>query len=402
MKSFKSKLSATVALALVALAGAHAAPAPERVIKIAGFGAKSGTLRQFGVNSEAAMRAAAAQINADGGVRLGDGAIGKIEVTDFLDDRCSPDEGVAVVRRVAASDALALVGPTCSSVTETVFGQLQKKVGDSADAGLQIPVFTDVAMKIGLARISDWSFRNIPDEVAMYTALFAWVKKTHPEAKTVYAGVEEDFIHSNQTWYQVMKEKAQAAGYDMKGNTKWLLADTNFAAQVREMKRVNADVVAISAHPPSACGALKEMARQGVKPKVLIGLTSISSPETLEICGKQAEGMIIPTSYAPVTPKAKAAAAATARFKGYADLHSMAAWEIMYVIKRAIESEGVLGKPDTVQGDRAKLRAGMGKLKETDGLLGTLQRTPERESIKPYVFVQAKNGSWQVLHTPAQ
>ena len=46
---------------------------------------------------------------------------------------------------------------------------------------------------------------------------------------------------------------------------------------------------------------LKEMQRQGVKPKMLVGLTSSSSMETLQGCGAQAEGMIIPTSFAPVT-----------------------------------------------------------------------------------------------------
>ena len=47
------------------------------------------------------------------------------------------------------------------------------------------------------------------------------------------------------------------------------------------MKKANADVVAISAHPFTTCGVLKEMQRQGVKPKVLVGLTSSSSLETL-------------------------------------------------------------------------------------------------------------------------
>ena len=65
------------------------------------------------------------------------------------------------------------------------------------------------------------------------------------------------------------------------------------------------DIVAISAHPFTTCGVLKEMERQGVKPKLLIGLTCSSSIETLQGCAKQAEGIIIPTSFAPVTPEAK-------------------------------------------------------------------------------------------------
>jgi branched-chain amino acid transport system substrate-binding protein len=189
-------------------------------------------------------------------------------------------------------------------------------------------------------------------------------------------------------------------GLQVLGESKWLLNDTNFATQVREMKKANPDAIAISAHPFTTCGVLKEMQRQGVKPKLLIGLTSSSSLETLEGCAKQAEGMIIPTSFAPVNAQATAAAKSTAKFKGNADLHSMAAWENMFILKGVMESENVLAKPDTVQADRRKVRDGLAKLKTTDGLLGTTRRTADREAEKPYLFVRAKNGQWIVYHNP--
>jgi branched-chain amino acid transport system substrate-binding protein len=281
-----------------------------------------------------------------------------------------------------------------------VFGILQKKVGDAGDSGLQMPVFTDVAIKVGLAKISEWAFRNVPNELTMYSSLFNYVRTEFPEAKTVYGGVEEDFAHSRASWYVVMKDRANANGFKVLGESKWLLNDTNFATQVREMKKANPDVIAISAHPFTTCGVLKEMQRQGVKPKLLIGLTSSSSLETLEGCAKQAEGMIIPTSFAPVNAKATAAAKTTAKFKGAADLHSMAAWENMFILKGVLESEKVLAKPDTVQADRRKVRDGLAKLKVTDGLLGTSKRMEDREAEKPYVFVRAKSGQWTVYHNP--
>ena len=387
------------ALAAMALGLPSGATAQERTVKIAGFGAKSGVVRSFGVNSEAAMLAAADEINKAGGIKLGDGAKGKV-VVEFLDDRCTAEEGISVIRRIASADWLVAVGPTCSNVAEPLFGILQKKVGDAGDSGLQMPVFTDVAIKGGLAKISEWAFRNVPSEMTMYSSLFNYVRTEFPQVKTVYGGVEEDFAHSRALWYAVMKNRADVNGFQVLGESKWLLNDTNFATQVRQMKKANPDVIAISAHPFTTCGVLKEMARQGVKPKVLIGLTSSSSLETLEGCAKQAEGIIIPTSYAPVNPKAIAAAKATAKFKGNADLHSMAAWENMFILKQVMESEKVLAKPDTVQADRRKVRDGLAKLKTTDGLLGTVKRTADREAEKPYLFVRAKNGQWTVYHNP--
>ena len=391
-------LAVTAALTSLALGLPSGAAAQERTVKIAGMGAKSGVVRSFGVNSEAAMLAAADEINKAGGVKLGDGTRGKL-VVEFFDDRCTAEEGISVTRRIASADFLVIVGPTCSNVAEPQFGILQKKVGDSSDSGLQMPIFTDVAIKGGLAKISEWAFRNVPSEATMYSSLFNFVRTEYPDVKTVYGGVEEDFAHSRASWYAIMKDRANANGFKVLGESKWLLNDTNFATQVREMKKANPDAVAISAHPFTTCGVLKEMQRQGVKPKLLIGLTSSSSLETLEGCAKQAEGMIIPTSFAPVNPKAIAAAKSTAKFKGSADLHSMAAWENMFILKDVMESEKVLARPDSLQADRRKVRDGLAKLKTTDGLLGTTKRE-DREAEKPYVFVRAKNGQWSVYHNP--
>jgi branched-chain amino acid transport system substrate-binding protein len=391
--------AASAVVAILAATSSAPAAAQEREIKLSGFGAMSGVVRSFGINSKAALEAAADEINKSGGVKLGDGAKGKI-VIDYFDDRCNAEEGISVARRIASSQSLVGIGPTCSNVAEPLFGILQKKVGDAGDSGLQFPIFTDVAIKVGLAKISEWAFRNVPDEGAMYRKLFQWIKKTKPDLKTVFGGVEEDFAHSRASWYAVMKEVAAKEGFEIKGEAKWLLADTNFTNQAREARRASADIVAISAHPFTTCGMLKEMARQGVKPKLLIGLTSSSSLETLQGCANEAETIIIPTSFAPVTPEAQAAALNAAKFNGSLDLHSGASYEVIRILRNVIESEGVLAKPDTLQADRMKIRNGLAKLTETKGLIGVSKRTADREAVKPFLFVHAKAGKWEVLHNP--
>ena len=392
-------MAAAAALGVAWLAHPGAVQAQEREVRITGFGAMTGVVRSFGINSKAALEAAADQINKAGGVKLGDGAKGKI-VIDFLDDRCTAEEGISVIRRIASGNAVVAVGPTCSNVAEPLFGILQKKVGDASDSGLQFPVFTDVAIKIGLAKISEWAFRNVPNETEMYGTLFKWIKATRPELKTIYGGVEEDFAHSRASWHVVMKAAAAKEGFEVLGESKWLLNDTNFSNQAREAKKANADIVAIAAHPFTTCGMLKEMERQGVKPKLLIGLTSSSSLETLQGCAGEAEAIIIPTSFAPVNADAQAAASAVSKFNGSLDLHSGAAWENVFILKQIMEDQKVMAKPETVKEDREKVRAGLAKLTQTKGLLGASKRTPEREADKPYLFVHAKAGKWVVLHTP--
>ena len=396
----KHTLSLLSAVAVAALVGTFATPAAaERTAKIAGFGVKSGVFRSFGINTEAVMQAAVEKINAEGGVKLGDGTMAMVEMS-FDDDRCNAEEGISVLRRIASSEALVAVGPTCSNVAEPLFGILQRNVDDEGDSGLQIAVFTDTAIKGGLAKISEWAFRNVPSENEMYRTLFQWVRDENPDLKTVFGGVEEDFAHSRFTWYKVMDTRAKEAGFEVKGFAKWLYADTNFTQQVREMKKSKADVVALSSHPFTLCGMLKEMKRQRVKAKLVIGLTSSSSMETLQGCAKAAQGIIIPSSFAPVTPEAKMVADLTVAKGGNADLHSAAAWEIVMVLKGVIESEGVMAKPDTVQEDRRKIRDGLAKLETTSGLIGTIVREDDGEATKPYLYVHAQDGQWAVLHDP--
>ena len=390
------------AVAAMAMLGAMPGTlAAEREVHIAGFGARSGVVRSFGINTEAVMRAAAEHINKSGGVKLGDGTKGIIKIT-FDDDRCNAEEGISVLRRITTTGALVAIGPTCSNVAEPLFGILQKKVGDKSDTGLQFPIFTDTAIKGGLAKISEWAFRNVPNESEMYQSLFKWLRTKYPNLKTVYGGVEQDFAHSRFTWHKVMKIRAPEAGYKVLGEAKWLLADTNFTTQVRRMKKAKADIIAISAHPFTTCGVLKEMNRQRVKYKLLVGLTSASSMETMQGCAKMAEGIVIPTSFAPVTPAAKLVAKMTAKWKGSADLHSAAAWENLMILKGVIESEGVMAKPGTLKADRRKIRDGLAKLTTTEGLIGTIKRTKSGEALKPYLYVHAKAGQWVVLHNPGK
>jgi len=395
-------ISLRSALALLPVATAllaGTAQAQTREVKIYAFGAKSGVVRIFGLNSEAAMKAAAAQINKAGGVTLGDGAKARIAI-EYLDDRCTAEEGINALRRIASqNDAFVAVGPTCSNVAEPVFGILQKKAGDASDSGLQFPIYTDVAAKGGLASMSQWAFRNVPSESNMYKSLFDWIKATRPEVKTIWGGVEKDFAHSNAT-FNVMKGHAEKAGFEVKGQSEWLLADTSFSTQVREMRRGEADLVMISAHPFTTCGVLKEMQRQNVKPKMMVGLTSSSSMETLQGCAAQAEGIIIPTSFAPVTPEAKRAADAVQALGANMDLHNAAAWENIFTLKDLIERAKIMAKPETVQADRQKMREALASMKETQGLLGKVGRTEDREAIKPFLFVRAQKGAWTVAHTP--
>lgn len=422
-KSILTAIVAAVVLAVATVTLPGTGAAAERTVKLAGWGAKSGPLRSFGVNSEAVLKAAVKAINDAGGVKLGDGTMAKMEMT-YYDSACKADQAIAVARKVASqTEALIGIGPTCSGAAAAMYGIFQKKVDDASDTGLQFPILTDTAIRPGLAKKSQWTFRNVPNEISMYDGLFAWLRKKYPDVKTIYGGTETNQAHSRLTFAKVIVQMAKRHGFEWVGGgipevngevgmgweqvlevskkSNWLMEDTNFSVQARAFKKSGADMIIISSHPFTTCGMLKEMQRRGIKPKVLVGLTSSSSMETMLGCAKEVENMYIPTGFAPITDAARRVAAAARENGGFVDLHSAAAWENAWIIKRVIEENGIMAKPETLAQDRRKIRDGLEALVTVDGLLGTARRVQdEGESIKPYVFVQAQNGEWVVVHDP--
>ena len=251
--------SIATCVATVAIMAAGAASA-ESVINIAGWGAQSGPLRSFGVNSNAVIQAAVKRVNEEGGIRLADGTMATLAY-EYHDSACNAEQAIAVARRVASSDVLVGIGPTCSGAAAAMFGVFQKQVDDAGDTGLQLPILTDTAVRNGLAKISQWTFRNTPNEPAMYDNLWEWIATNQPDLKTIYGGTETDQGHSNGTYSKVIVQAAIRHGFtwapgNLEGLTgdiasgfeavldssaNWLQADTNFAVQARAFRKSGAE-----------------------------------------------------------------------------------------------------------------------------------------------------------------
>jgi hypothetical protein len=92
---------------------ARATDAPRRTIKIAGFGALTGPVQSFGINSQAAQQAAAETINRNGGVRLADGAVANIEVS-YSDDACKVRE----LKWIGSCDFASFHGNLCVTLLD--------------------------------------------------------------------------------------------------------------------------------------------------------------------------------------------------------------------------------------------------------------------------------------------
>jgi branched-chain amino acid transport system substrate-binding protein len=203
-----------------------------------------------------------------------------------------------------------------------------------------------------------------------------------------------------------MRKHALSVGLDVVSDQGWHFSDTQFSTQARKIRAAKADVLAVSAHPFTTCGFLREAKRQRIRYKMLIGLTSSSSIETLQGCAKEADGMIIPTAFAPVNPEAQRIAKKVNEYGGFMDIHSAAVWEVMTVLVQALENTDVQLRPDTLQSDRRKIRDYVAKVGKWEGLLGIIvskNREPEfhdGDVNKPWLLAEAQGSEWGIYWRP--
>jgi len=379
----------------------------EGTVRIGGMWPLSGPAAFFGKAAHGLASLAVDEINEAGGLVV-EGKRVKLAL-HAQDEACNAEQGLAVVKRLATVDKVIFsLGPGCSSVAEPVFGTLQKKLGDASDSGLQLLFFTDIATKFGLAKLSPWVFRNTPDEPAMYDFVVKYLKEKHADLKTVMVSYESDFAHSAATWNLAVKPALERhKHHQIVEVVDWRWLDNEFGAQVTRLRKANADVYFSLTHTPSTCPSMLELKRQRVKPKMVIGITSLAGTEVLQQCPDVAAGIIAPSNFAPITPRAKQVAdKAWERYKADSNIHSVPAYENVHLMKGLIEKAAIKNTEDTLLADRRKLRDQLAKVGTFQGVVGKITMRPEDDPVKPrdvdkdMILVQIKAAKWDVFWAP--
>ena len=398
--------------AIVLSAALWSVPAPafqeEGTLRVGAMWALTGGVALTGKGALNLSRLAVEEINAAGGVTIGGKQV-KMELYPY-DEACKAEEGLALVKRLAEVDkVLFSLGPTCSGTAEPIFNTLQKRLDDNSDKGLQFPFFTDTASKFGLAKISPWVFRNTVDEPAMYQLIVRHLRDTRPELKTVSVAWEPDFAHSSSTWKLIVKPAFENNGHHkIVEVVEWSWVAKEYRDQVAKLAKANADIYVTLTHEPTTCPSFKELHQQGVKPKAIVAISSLAGGTVIVGCPDLAEGMIVPTNFAPVTPKAiELEKKAWDRYKAESNLdRSHTAYEILYLVKEIVEKSGIQNTEQSLASDRRKLRDALAQIRTFQGMIGPISINPEdhptkpREAEKELFLLHVKAGKWETLYTP--
>lgn len=283
------------------------------------------------------------EINAAGGIA------GRPLVTEFLDSALDPTKATAAMAKAIDMGALCTHGPL-NDMEMRACMPLAVRAGIFAFSGT---CTTDVAKQF-----FPWTIYSLaPTEESVKYQMELWYKH-EPGIKSV-VGIEEPIypmIHTLSVGFQKTFEKL---GVKTNGIIEAPSGMADYTSIVVRALGTGANAFTIGATGPVAAKLVKGLVSRGVNPRYIYIQAGFVGPEFLAEAKGYHEGVYSATSptYSPTPVFAKYS-------KEYRDAHGGKAWgglttityDMIYMIKAAIENTGVTGDPAKLKEERIKIR----------------------------------------------
>ncbi|MBI3092430.1 MAG: ABC transporter substrate-binding protein [Candidatus Tectomicrobia bacterium] len=378
-----------VILAVVALMmSAHSAAA-----KLMGTEVKIGYINPFtgwgsplGKDNEIAVELAMEDINAAGG-------IGGLPLKIFkYDDASRQEQAINLMRRVANSDkVLGVLGPYISALCEVAF-PVANRIGIVAvSSASAAPGITE--------RNRPWTFRNVLTSERLHEPAFkSWIERYNIK-RLAMAYDSADFLSKTEAT-TVFPGIFKKYGVEVVTQQTFQTGNLDFSPQGVAIKASNAEGVVMPALHYEASNMARELRRIEVKVPLYVGIGSISPAYTR--LGKAAvEGTMAAQSFWPDNPDPRVQSFVK-RYKERAagkvpPHYSANIYDNLFIMKDAIEKNGVTNDPAKLAEDRAKIRDWWTNLKDYKGVSGMSSMQPNGDMAKEIYIMEVKNGEWTNL-----
>lgn len=333
-------------------APAPAAAAPADVIKLGHVAPLTGGIAHLGKDNENGARLAVEEINAAGGIKLGDKTY-KLELV-AEDDKGDPKEGTIAAQKLVDAGVVAVVGHLNSGTTIPA-----SKIYTDASIAQVSPSATN-------PKYTDQGFKTTYRVVAndnQQGAVLANYAKDALKAKTV--AIIDDRTAYGQGLADVFEKVAKEGG--IKVVTREFTNDkaTDFNAILTKVKAGKPEVIMYGGMDATAGPMAKQMKQLGIKSVLLAG-DGVCSPEFVKLAGDAAEVLNCSMAGEAVEKLAKGEEFKNkykTRFNQDVQVYSPYSYDAVYVIADAIKRAG--------KADRAAVTAAM-PATNLPGLTGTI------------------------------
>lgn len=356
------------------------APAPA-VIKVGHVAPLTGGIAHLGKDNELGARLAVEEINAAGGVKLGDQTY-KLELVPE-DDKADPKEGTIAAQKLVDAGVVAVVGHLNSGTSIPASKIYSDASVTQISPSATNPKYTDQGFKT--------TFRVVAND-NQQGAVLAGYAKDALKAKTV--AIIDDRTAYGQGLADVFEKVAKEGG--IKIVTREFTNDkaTDFNAILTKVKAGKPDVIMYGGMDATAGPMAKQMKQLGIKSILLAG-DGVCSPEFIKLAGDAAEVLHCSMAGEAVEKLAKGEefkAKFKAKFNQDVQVYSPYSYDAVYVIADALKRAG--------KADRAAVTGAM-PATSYPGLTGTIA-FDEKGDIKGgaiSMFKVGKDGKLEYIST---
>ncbi|HWC66191.1 MAG TPA: ABC transporter substrate-binding protein [Thermoanaerobaculia bacterium] len=366
---------AAASLALLFFASCAPAPPGHEGIPVGFYGSLTGSTATFGQSGKNGSTLAFDEIDAAGGV-LGEKISLHVE-----DDRGEPAEAASAVTKLIARDhVVGLLGEAASSRTLAAAPIAQKS---------EIPMITPSSTNPQVTLVGPYVFRVcFTDD--FQGAMLARFAGRDLKAKTaiLLTDVRSDYSAGLGAAF---RRAFESLGGRIAGEQKYAEGDTDFSAQLTQIRAAPADVIFVPGYYTDVGLIARQKKDLGV-PGVLLGGDGWDSPRLTEIGGAALDGAYFGNHYSPQDPDPavrRFVDAYRARFGAVPDSVGALAYDAARLLADAIRRAGSTAGP--------RIREALAATKNFPGVTGSLTFDLERNPVKPITILRIENGRYQFV-----
>jgi branched-chain amino acid transport system substrate-binding protein len=330
-----------------------AAAAPQKAqLKVGHVAPLSGAIAHLGKDNENGAKLAAKEINAAGGVKIGDQVYEIVILGE--DDKADPKEGTLAAQKIVDSGAVGVVGHL-NSGTSIPASKIYSDAGMAQiSPSATNPKLTEQGFKT--------TFRVVANDNQQGAVLANYA---HDALKAKTIAIVDDRTAYGQGLADVVEKVAKEKGIKVVGREFATDKTTDFNAILTKIRTSKPDVIMYGGMDATAGPMAKQMKQLGIKSVLLAG-DGVCSPEFIKLAGDAATILHCSMAGEAVEKLAKGEefkAKYKAEFNQDVQIYSPYSYDAVYVIADAAKRAG--------KADRAAITAAM-PATSYPGLTGTI------------------------------
>jgi branched-chain amino acid transport system substrate-binding protein len=378
-KNQLSKLALAVCVSALAIVSctkkeeANKAGESSNKILIGHYASLTGDTASFGTSTKKGVDLAAKQLNAAGGLN------GKTVEVITYDDQSKPEEASTMVTKLITQDnVLAVIGEVASKLSIV-----------AADVAMRYkaPMVSPSSTNPAVTQKGDYIFRIcfIDPFQGEVMAKFAY-DNLKTKTAAILRDVSQDYAVGLADYF---KKAFEAKGGKVVLDTSYNTKDTDFKAQLTEVKAKNPDVLFVPGYYNEVALILKQARGLGMKLPILGG-DGWESDDLVKVAGKEAlENTYYSNHYAPDTKDASAQSFIEAFKKEYngeiPDAMAALGFDTFNVVIEAMKRSGANLTRDAIRDQIAAT-------KNFKGVTGDITIDKDRNAVKSAVVLQFRDG----------